>query len=63
MLSHLFNLGGWLLMTASTSPRNLLFLAFDPVARSASQPGKDIVPATRHYRKDVAVLRPRERAR
>lgn len=44
------------------SPSVLLNLAFDPVARSASQPGSVIVEATRHCLEDVAVLRPRELA-
>lgn len=44
------------------SPSVLLNLAFDPVARSASQSGKDVVKATRHHLEDVAVLRPRELA-
>ncbi len=63
MLIWCFNLEVGLPAAEFLSPSVLLNLAFDPVARSASQSGSGIVEATRHDLKDVAGLRPRERAR
>lgn len=63
MLSLSFDLDWGLRLAEYPSSSVLWNLAFDPVARSASQPGGVIRKATRHCLEDVAVLRPRVRAR
>jgi len=62
MRIRIFDLGEELQPAESLSPSVLLNLAFDPVARSASQSGSGISEATRHGPRNVAVLRPRELA-
>ena len=62
MLIRCFDLGEELPTAESLSPSVLFDLAFDPVARSSSQPGGCVVKATRHCFEDVAGLRPRELA-
>lgn len=62
MLIEFFDLDEGLQLAESLSPSVLLDLAFDPVARSASQPGGSGFKVTRLHLEDVAVLRPRGQA-